>query len=148
MKITKRTPFVNIQKIFPDALSISGKGSYSKESAQKGLYGDTTSVVCLLSYNEDGKFKHVFSKSAFQIVENYPKKDGDKSMFVLYAELFNGKWEPVAVMLPTGYKRSIIATRFETKEECEKCCTAHNKWAGYKDHEIEIIVVASFRNAN
>lgn len=91
-------------------------------------------------------------------LRNYPKKDGDRKLFVRWpvqvteadvkAKKFIGKavqpghWVAVNV-LKDGYKHLPAAVPYNTEAECQKACDLSNELHGFTRDEAEHVVSLS-----
>ena len=100
------------------------------------------------------------------LIANYPKKTHKVSLYVKHPVqvsavriqewkkkyllcshyLKPGQWV-AADVLHDGYAVPPESSGFNTKEECEKACDAHNCYVGWSDSQVEAIIDQSKYNA-
>ena len=80
--------------------------------------------------------------------QNYPIRDGHRMHCVRHPIITkSGKWVAVDVLLPTGYRYLPLAIEFDSYDECQKGCSAHNRYVGFDEEQANQLIEASMNAA-
>jgi hypothetical protein len=101
------------------------------------------------------------------LIENYPKKNKGtelhvqkpvqlttallklciKNYLLCVHSLKVGQWVAANVVFD-GYIIPDTATGYETEEDCQEACNAHNTFCGWSQHQVMQIIDQSLKNAH
>lgn len=109
------------------------------ETINKTIAGEKTSPA-------KSKIKYPKIKGGHRVYVRYPVQITQLDLGKTVVDLTLGKWMAVNVHLPTGYSRLIAPVQFDTEEECQKACDAHNMCYKFTQKQVMAIIDLSMQN--